>query len=174
MFESRKERLALTSGLAAAALLGLAFAPVLIAAQAPENSHPSLDKRRVTGTLTLASESHNAEGHSSHQAAYVLYPQGECLYSGTLTFSSTAPVDIMVYHDVTGLNTEGVTVHNVDGKSYAVTTLLTNATSGTVDFVGAAVLAHTGGGEPYGIVASVDALRKSDTLESGMQNSACH
>jgi hypothetical protein len=79
----------------------------------------------------------------------------------------------MVYHDVTGLNTEGLMVHKVGERLYAVTTLLANATSGTVEFVGAAVLAHTSGSEPYGVVASVDALRKSDTLETNMQNSAC-
>lgn len=172
MFASTRERLVLMSGLAAV-LVGLAFAPALIAAQTSESTHPSLDKRRITGTLAMSSESHNAEGHSSHQAAYILYPQGTCLYSGTVTFSSTAPVDIMVYSDVTGLNTGGLTVHKVGDRSYAVTTLLANATSGTVDFVGAAVLAHTADSEPYGVVASVDALRKSDTLKTNAQNSAC-
>lgn len=96
-----------------------------------------------------------------------MYPQGNCLYSGTVTFSNTKPVDILVYHDVTGVSTGDITVHNVEGKSYAVTTLLENVTKGTVAFVGAAILAHSTDSAPYGVVTSVDALRKSDTIETG-------
>lgn len=96
-----------------------------------------------------------------------MYQQGNCLYSGTVTFSSTKPVDILVYRDVTGVNTGDITVHNVEGKSYAVTTLLENATKGTVDFVGAAILAHSTDDTPCGVVASADALRKSHTIETG-------
>jgi hypothetical protein len=58
MFASARERVALMSGLAAAVLVGLAFAPALIAAQTPsgESTHPSLDKRRITGTLAMGSD----------------------------------------------------------------------------------------------------------------------
>lgn len=122
--------------------------------------HPSVGKRRISETFVIGSSSHDAKGHSAHQASYLLYPQANYIYSGLLTFSSTKPVDILVYHDVTGIDAK-VAVHEVNGRSYAVTTMLRNATGGTVQFAGAAVLAHTPGGEPFTVVATVDALRKS-------------
>jgi hypothetical protein len=124
-------------------------------------------KRRVTGTIVRQSSAHNAEGHSSHQAAYLLLAQPGYLYNSAVTFSSSRPVDILAYHEITGTATEtlsGVAVHVVDGRSFAVTTLLKNVTSGSVNFVGSGVLAHTAAADPYTIVATVDAIRKTSTL----------
>ena len=126
-------------------------------------------KRRVTGTLVKQSSAHDAEGHSSHQAAYMLLAQPGFVYSGALTFSSNRPVDILVYHDITGTGAEavtGISVHVVNGKSYAVTSILKNVTSGSVSFVGSGVLAHTASSEPYSVVSTVDAIRKSSTMVS--------
>jgi hypothetical protein len=124
-------------------------------------------KRRVTGTVVKQSSPHDAVGHSSHQAAYMLMAQPGYLYNSAVTFSSTRPVDILVYHDITGTDPEtvsGVAVHVVDGRTFAVTTMLKNVTSGSVNFVGSGILAHTAAGDPYTIVATVDAIRKSSTL----------
>jgi hypothetical protein len=128
-------------------------------ADAPEQSIDP-GKRRITETMVRQSASHNAEGHSSHQAAYLLLANPGYVYNGAVTFSATKPVDIMVYHDVTGQNVTGVPVHVVNGRSFAVTTLLKNATAGSMNFVGSGILAHTAAGEQYTIVATVDVLRK--------------
>lgn len=149
-----------------AALIGLANKIEQLPSEpSTATTHPSTGKRRISETFVIDSSSHDATGHSSHQASYLLYPQANnYLYSGILTFSSTKPVDIIVYHDVTGVDAKGApTIHEVTGRSFAVTTLLKNATSGTVSFAGAGVLAHTAGGEPFTVVATVDALRKSVT-----------
>jgi hypothetical protein len=128
-------------------------------ADAPE---PSIDsgKRRITETMVRQSAPHNAEGHSSHQAAYLLLANSGYVYNGAVTFTATRPVDILVYHDVTGQNVTGVPVHVVNGRSFAVTTLIKNATAGSANFVGSGILAHTAAGEPYTMIATVDALRK--------------
>jgi hypothetical protein len=144
-----------------AALTGLAEKIEKLPSSTPSATpHPSVGKRRISETFVIDSSSHDAKGHSSHQASYLLYPQANHIYSGLLTFSSTRPVDILVYHDVTGIDAK-VATHEVNGRSYAVTTMLKNATGGTVQFAGAAVLAHTVDGEPFTVVATVDALRKS-------------
>lgn len=127
------------------------------------NIHPSLGKERITGTLVLTSEPHNAEGHSLHEAAYLLYPQVGYIYNGKFTFSASKPVDIIVYHDVTVTDAEG-SVHRVGERSYTASTILQNVTSGTVDAVGSAILAHTHDSEPYTVIASIDALRKDTTI----------
>jgi hypothetical protein len=128
-------------------------------ADSPEQSIDP-GKKRITETMVRQSTSHNAEGHSSHQAAYLLLANSGYVYNGAVTFTGTKPVDILVYHDVTGQNVTGVPVHVVNGRSFAVTTLLKNATAGSVNFVGSGILAHTAAGEQYTIVATVDVLRK--------------
>ncbi|MGI0038002.1 MAG: hypothetical protein ACRD99_06565 [Nitrososphaera sp.] len=130
-------------------------------------------KRRVTGTLVKQSSAHDAEGHSAHQAAYILLAQPGFVYNGALTFSSNRPVDILVYHDVTGTDAEtvkGISVHVVNGKSYAVTSILKNVTSGSASFVGSGILAHTTSSDTYAIVSTVDAIRKSSTIASTGQS----
>ncbi len=147
-----------------AALTGLAERIEKLPSEPSPTPHPSVGKRRISETFVIESLSHDATGHSSHQASYLLYPQANYIYSGLLTFSSAKPVDILVYHDVTGIDAK-VPIHEVNGRSYAVTMLLKNATGGTVQFAGAAVLAHTAGGEPFTVVATPDALRKSATTK---------
>lgn len=128
------------------------------AGRGPHNQMPDTFSRRIAETFVEPSGAHNAEGHSAHQALYLVYPLEGKLYDGRVTFTSSSGVDILVYHDVTGNNATGFTVHKVDGRDYAVTTLLKNTTSGTVDFVGAGVLAHTATSNPYSVVASVQAI----------------
>lgn len=127
-------------------------------------------RRRVTETVVRRSISHDAQGHSAHQAAYLLLAQPGYIYNGAVTFSSSRPVDILVYHDITGTNATaitGIAVHVVDGRSYAVTTVLRNVTSGSMSFVGTGILAHTATGDPYTLVATIDAIRKTYTLPQG-------
>ena len=146
------------------ALTGLAEKMEKLPSLPSATPHPSVGKRRISETFVIDSSSHDAKGHSSHQASYLLYAQTNYIYSGLLTFSSTKPVDILVYHDVAGIDAK-VTMHEVNGRSYAVTTMLKNTTAGTVSFAGAGILAHTVDGEPFTVVATVDALRKSATTK---------
>ena len=126
--------------------LGIVLAVSVVAVAALQNTAeaqgPSAPKR-IVGTIAQASQSHDAEGHAAHQAVYYVHPYEGYLYQGTVTFTTSAPVDILVYHDVTGQEgTEGLTLHTVDGRTYAVSTAMKGATSGTVEFIGAGILAH--------------------------------
>jgi hypothetical protein len=146
--------------------LGSAIEAAYADAESPIS--PPLDdgRRRITETLVRQSSAHDAEGHASHQAAYLLLAQPGYLYSGAVTFSSTRPVDILAYHDITGTDTSsisGIPVHVVDGRTFAVTTLLRNVTSGATGFVASGILAHITTTDPFALVASVDVLRKIST-----------
>ncbi len=117
----------------------------------------------VRTTITQQSEPHDAEGHSAHQVVYMVYPTEGMIYEGSITFTSTRSVDVFVYHDVTWAEAEdtaGLNIHKVNGRLYAVTTLLKNASSGTVQFAGAGILAHvhseTEGEGEYNLVASME------------------
>lgn len=144
----------------------------LASPDSPPQQHPTVGKRRIAETFVLPSGPHDAEGHSSHQASYLLYPQPGYIYSGTLTVSSTLPADVLVYHDVTNAATTTTTtttattqlaIHQVGGRQYAATALVKNVTAATFSFAGSAVLVHTAQSEPFVAVATVDALRKAST-----------
>lgn len=122
----------------------------------------------IAQTIAQKSESHDAEGHSLHEVVYFVHPTEGRLYTGTVTFTASQGVDIFVYHDVTGREDQvnGFNVHQVDGRTYAVTSALKNATAGTIEFVGAGILAHVHvdqGDLPgdFNIAASVDAKRSA-------------
>lgn len=165
---TRNQKLAYAAAIAAGVILTSAVLMPLSLSEAQQglmlhamwhhNEKPDVYSRRIADSFAEDSGPHNAEGHSAHQALYFVYPIEGKIYSGSVTFTSTSGVDILVYHDVTGANTTGLTVHKVDGVSYGVTTLMKNVTSGTVNFVGAGILAHTASSTPYKVVASVQAI----------------
>ena len=144
--------------LTSAVVIPLSLSEAQQGAKGHHNQKPDTYSRRIAETFVEQSAAHNAEGHSAHQALYLVYPLEGKIYNGRATFTSTSGVDILAYHDVTGANTTGLTIHKVDGRSYAVTTLLRNVTSGTVDYVGAGLLAHTAASNQYTVVASVQAI----------------
>lgn len=151
--------------LLAAVLLSSIAASTVAIAEAEKNKHhgkPDAIVRKIVESYGETSAAHDAEGHASHQAMYFVHPVAGKVYDGKVTFSASKPVDILVYHDVTGADATGLTVHKVDGRSYAVTVLMKDATSGTIDFVGAGILAHSPAAEAFTIGASVNAMGWND------------
>lgn len=147
------------------AIVAASATVLLIDVEANENNP---DASRIVETISQASESHDAAGHSLHEVVYFVHPKEGQIYSGTVTFAASREVDIFVYHDVTENKDQigGFNVHEVHGRLYAVTPGLKNATTGIVEFVGAGILAHVhvDPGNPPGdfnIVASIDAANRN-------------
>jgi len=142
--------------MAVGVVLMLAVGASLMAAQDAEAQ--ARNTKWVRGSWVQTSISHNAEGHSSHQVVNFFNPQDGFIYNGKVTFTSTKGIDIIAYHDITSQSTDttGLTTWKVGEKTYATTTLMKNVTSGTVEFVGAGLLAHSALSDPYSIVYSAD------------------
>ena len=140
--------------LAIAVVAGIVASTAIIMAIQVAEAQSTTFIRRVAGSWVQTSTSHNAEGHSVHQVVNFYNPQPNAVYSGKVTFTASKGVDIIAYHDVTGQNTTGLKIWTVADKTYATTTLMTNVTSGTVDFVGSGLLAHSAASDPYTVVYS--------------------
>lgn len=150
-------------------VLMLAIGVSLMAAQDAEAQAKNM--KWVRGSWIQESTSHNAEGHSTHQVVNFFNPQDGFIYNGKVTFTSTKGVDIIAYHDITDQSTAatGLTTWKVGDKSYATTPLMKNVTSGTVEFVGAGLLAHSASSDPYSIVYTADGYtRKSVPASQSM------
>ena len=105
---------------------------------------------------------HSALGHESHQVVQFLEPKNNTLYKGIITFSSTIPVDIIAYHDISNMsdkiNKTTIKPWIIDEKTFAPTPILKNVTSGTVDFIGSGITTHIPYNQTYDVVYSIDAI----------------
>ncbi len=146
----------LAISLAAIIVTALTVGVSLMAAQDAEAQ--IRNAKIVRGSWIQSSISHNAEGHSAHQVVDFFDPVDGLVYNGKATFSSSKGVDIIAYHDITNqsTNTTGLKIWKVGDKTYATTTLMTNVTSGTVEFVGSGLLAHSASSDTYTVVFSAD------------------
>jgi hypothetical protein len=116
---------------------------------------------------TQTSLPHNAKGHESHQAVQLQNASQGVVYKGTVTFSSSKPVDIIAYEDVTGQQQQNTSatatnVWDVNGNKYAPKTLMKNVTEGTVNFEGAGILTHSTSSEPYTVTFTINAASNNN------------
>jgi hypothetical protein len=141
-------------------VLMLAIGASLMAAQNADAQ--AKNTKWVRGSWIQTSTSHNAEGHSAHQVVNFFNPQDGFIYNGKVTFTSTKGVDIIAYHDITNqsTNTTGLTTWKIAGKTYATTSIVKNVTSGTVDFVGSGLLAHSASSDQYSVAFSADGFAR--------------
>ena len=143
-----------TVALAIAIVAGIVASTAIIVAMQQAEAQTTPFTRRVTGSWVQTSMSHNAVGHSAHQVVNFFNPQPDATYSAKVTFTSSKGVDIIAYHDITGQNASGIKTWKVGDKTYAVTTLMTNVTSGTADFVGSGLLAHSAASDTFTVAYS--------------------
>ena len=143
-----------TAVVAIAIVAGIVASTAIIMAIQQAEAQSTTFMRRVTGSWVQTSSPHNAEGHGTHQVVNFFNPQPDAMYSGKVTFTASKGVDIIAYYDVTGQNTTGVKTWKVGDKTYATTTLMSNVTSGTVDFAGSGLLAHSVSSDQYTVAYS--------------------
>ncbi len=56
--------------------------------------------KKVHFTETITSSQDPGQGHESHQIALILSPNSGTLYDGTLTYTSSEPVEIAILHEI--------------------------------------------------------------------------
>jgi hypothetical protein len=116
-------------------------------------------------------------GHQGHQAAIILPPRTDGkLWVGTVTWTSSKPVELVVLHgytNVTADSAHGVPLIANPPTGAVAITLITPSQfapasdpipSGTTPFVGSAVAFHTLSGAKFTVTYSVDATANSPTI----------
>jgi hypothetical protein len=148
-------------GLLIVAIVGIAFAT---STNILNNNQLEAQQQQTQTSLP-----HNAKGHESHQAVQLQNASQGMVYKGTVTFSSSKPVDIIAYEDVTGQQQQqqntsatATNVWDVNGNKYAPKTLMKNVTEGTVNFEGAGILTHSTSSEPYTVTFTINAASNNN------------
>ncbi|HJU13452.1 MAG TPA: hypothetical protein VJ792_03260 [Candidatus Nitrosotalea sp.] len=122
--------------------------------------------KKIQFTQTLTSTEDPGLGHGNEQLAMVLAPNNGTLYGGTLTYTASAPVQIIVLHKIDRSDSRGQPVWTVDNSTiYAETVLDQGSGGGTLDFAGSAVGIHSINSTQFTATVSVDGWIRGATPE---------
>ncbi len=109
-------------------------------------------------------------GHADHQIAILLPPTAGQLYTGTLTFTASKPVEVVVFHAYQAEKEPDaehgeVLVVPFEGQRYAVSVMqfvneVQATNSATVVFTGSGLALHTLTGDKFTATASIQATQE--------------
>ncbi|MFQ5587596.1 MAG: hypothetical protein ACE5F7_02045 [Nitrospiria bacterium] len=125
---------------------------------------------KVIRQVTLTSVTDPIPGHGAHQLALLLPPDPGKIFTGTLTFTASKPVEVVVFHEYQ-LNKEpgtaygSVLVGDIGGKKYAISVMQFSSdvkatNSSTVNFTGSGVALHTLNGDKFTASATINAVQE--------------
>lgn len=113
--------------------------------------------RKIQFTQTFTSVEDPGIGHSSEQLAMVLGPNNGTIYSGTLTYTASEPVQIVVFHKIDKSDSRGQPVWTIDNNTiYAETVISPGTDGGTLDFAGSALGIHSTNSSQFTATVTID------------------
>jgi hypothetical protein len=138
-------------------LVGLLLFNPILSISAQQDNTTTLSNTEIKKSIP-----HNAVGHESHQVVQFIEPLNNTLYKGIITFTSSIPIDVIAYHDVSKvadkLNKTAIKPWIVNGKPFAPATIMKNVTAGTVDFIGSGITTHIPYNQTYDVIYSIHAI----------------
>lgn len=150
------------AGIAAGVLvLGLIIAPL-----SWEHFAEGERVKRVVVSTTVESMVDPGIGHETHQIAILLPPMDNVVYSGRFSWTSSAPVEVVLLHDIKPGDAAPLK-YTIDGeKEWALTLIfpggdMQGATSGSMSFAGAALALHTLDGTPFTATVTIHAQARA-------------
>ena len=130
----------LTIALVVAALI---ITAAVVVSGTPDQTAEAKSVRKVHFTETVQSSSDPGKGNKGQQMAVLLSPNPGTIYVGTVTYTASIPIKIMILHELDDGDDGNQPVWTInDDTKYAVTFLELGA-SGTATFAGAALALHS-------------------------------
>ncbi len=127
-------------------------------------------RKKIHFTQTITSSQDPGQGHQNHQLALVLSPNEGTLYDGSMTFTSSKPVQIVVLHEINPKEVKGQPTWTVNGNSvYGLSLIDSKVKSGSFEFTGAALALHSSDSKEFTVTVSVDGWIRGQPTEVIMQ-----
>lgn len=127
-------------------------------------------RKKIHFTETIISSQDPGQGHENHQLALILSPNEGTIYDGSMTFTSSEPVQIVVLHEISSQESKGQPTWTVDGKTiYGLSLIDLQKNSGSFEFTGAAVALHSPNSKQFTTTVSVDGWIRGQPTEVIMQ-----
>jgi len=122
--------------------------------------------KKIQFTKTVTSMQDPGQGHESHQLAIILSPNKGAIYDGSITYTASEPVQIVVLHEIDKEDAKGQPTWTVDGDTVFGLTLVDPGTNaGSYEFTGAALALHTKNTNKFTTTVSVDGWIRGQTPE---------
>ena len=113
--------------------------------------------KKVHFTQTITSSQDPGVGHENHQLALILSPNKGTIYDGSMTFTSSEPVKLVVLHEINQNDVQGQDVWNVNENTiYGLSLIDPEKKSGSFEFTGAGVALHSTNSKEFTTTVSVD------------------
>lgn len=155
--------------LVAVIIAGVAGA-VLFASSIPDQSAVAGSNKKFHFTQTVVSSPSPGLGHEGHQIAMILSPNEGTIYDGSMTYTSSANMQIVVLHEISPDDARGQPTWTIDQETiYGWTLVNTESKAGSFEYTGAGLLLHTGG-EEFTATVSVDGWIRGQPTEIILQN----
>ena len=127
-------------------------------------------RKKIHFTQTITSSQDPGQGHQNHQLALILSPNEGTLYDGSMTFTSSEPVQIVVLHEINSQDAKGQPTWTVDGNTiYGLSLIDLKEKSGSFEFTGSALALHSPNSEKFTSTVSVDGWIRGQPTEVIMQ-----
>ncbi len=125
----------------------------------------ALAARKLHFTSTYTSYALDVRAQGDEMVAMVLPPSAGTVYVGSITYTASSPLRIVVLHALDG-PAAGQPAWEIPGQdTYAASYLGANATSGSFTFVGTSVILHSAEPDAFVATASVDAFARGAPAE---------
>jgi len=123
--------------------------------------------KKIQFTQTLTSSQDPGQGHENDQMAIILSPNNGTLYHGSLTYTASQPVQIVILHQIDKADVKGQPTWTVDGNTiFAETVVDLGTNAGSYDFTGAAVALRSTNSESFTSTISIDGWIRGQTPEA--------
>jgi hypothetical protein len=156
--------------LSALLIIGIFTIGVIFVSSTSDQFVDAGSRKKVHFTQTITSSQDPGQGHENHQLALILSPNEGTIYDGSMTFTSSEPVQIVVLHEIGSQDSKGQPTWTVDGKTtYGLSLIDLQKNSGSFEFTGAALALHSPNSKEFTTTVSVDGWIRGQPTEVIMQ-----
>jgi hypothetical protein len=132
----------------------------------PDNFVDANSTKKIHFTKTVTSSQDPGQGNENHQLVLILSPNKDTLYDGSMTFSSSEPVQVAVLHEINSNDANGQPIWTVDGNTiYALSLIDPTTKSNSIEFTGAALALHSSNSKEFTATVSVDGWIRGQPAE---------
>ena len=151
-------------------IIGIFAASIITISSISDQFVDAGSTKKVHFTQTVTSSQDPGQGHENHQLALILSPNKGTIYDGSMTFTSSEPVQLVVLHEINSQDQKGQAIWTVDQKTvYGLSLVDLNQKSGSFEFTGAALALHSPNSKPFTATVSVDGWIRGQPTEVIMQ-----
>jgi len=151
-------------------IIGIFVAGILSVSSVSDQFVDANSRKKIHFTQTITSLQDPGQGHESHQLALILSPSEGTIYDGSLTFTASVPIQLVVLHEINENDAKGQPTWTIDGKKIFGLSLIDKGTkSDSFEFTGAALALHSPNSQEFTATVSVDGWIRGQPTEIIMQ-----